>query len=78
MAEDARVILVKLAHRLGMAAIRWELEDLAFKFLEPEAYEALTRLVKQKRRERERQVVEMQRPLEEALEAAGTIEGVTA
>ena len=50
-----------LAHRLGMAAIRWELEDLAFKFLEPEAYEALAMQVKQKRRERERQVAEMQR-----------------
>jgi GTP pyrophosphokinase len=71
IAQETRDIYAPLAHRLGMAAIRWELEDLAFKFLEPEAYDALAKLVKQKRRERERQVVEMQRPLEEALQEAG-------
>ena len=82
MARDARVILVKLAdrlhniyaplaHRLGMAAIRWELEDLAFKYLEPEAYKALKKKVRQRRKERERQVLEMQAPLAEALAAAG-------
>jgi GTP pyrophosphokinase len=103
MAEDARVILVKLAdrlhnmrtlehlpphkqrriametreiygplaHRLGMAAIRWELEDLSFQFLEPEAHDELRRKVRQGRKERERQILEMQRPLEEALAEAG-------
>ena len=55
-------------HRLGMAAIRWELEDLCFKFLEPDAYEALIKLVKQRRKEREREILELQRPLQEALE----------
>ncbi|MHB1195152.1 MAG: RelA/SpoT family protein [Longimicrobiales bacterium] len=71
IAQETRDIYAPLAHRLGMAAIRWELEDLAFKFLEPEAYDALAKQVKQKRRERERQVAEMQRPLEEALHEAG-------
>ncbi|HSW28740.1 MAG TPA: HD domain-containing protein, partial [Longimicrobiales bacterium] len=71
IAQETRDIYAPLAHRLGMAAIRWELEDLAFKYLEPEAYEALAKQVKQKRRERERQVAEMQRPLEEALQEAG-------
>ncbi|GMV07596.1 MAG: GTP pyrophosphokinase [Gemmatimonadota bacterium] len=71
IAMETREIYAPLAHRLGMAAIRWELEDLAFKFLEPDAYETLTKLVKQRRKERERQVLEMQRPLEEALAAAG-------
>ena len=71
IAQETRDIYAPLAHRLGMAAIRWELEDLAFKFLEPEAYDELAKQVKQKRRERERQVAEMQRPLEEALREAG-------
>ncbi|MDA0328563.1 MAG: hypothetical protein O2958_06095 [Gemmatimonadetes bacterium] len=71
IALETREIYAPLAHRLGMAAIRWELEDLAFKFLEPDAYERPTKRVKQRRKEREREILEMQRPLEEALEAAG-------
>jgi guanosine-3',5'-bis(diphosphate) 3'-pyrophosphohydrolase len=71
IALETREIYAPLAHRLGMAAIRWELEDLSFKFLEPEAYEALTKQVRQRRKERERQILEMQRPLEEALADAG-------
>jgi GTP pyrophosphokinase len=70
IALETREIYAPLAHRLGMAAIRWELEDLAFKFLEPDAYEALGKKVRQRRKERERQILEMQRPLEEALDAA--------
>ena len=71
IARETREIYAPLAHRLGMAAIRWELEDLAFKYLEPEPFEALRKKVRQRRKERERQVLEMQRPLEEALAAAG-------
>ena len=71
IAIETREIYAPLAHRLGMAAIRWELEDLAFKFLEPEAYVDLAKKVRQRRRGREREIIEMQRPLEEALKAAG-------
>jgi GTP pyrophosphokinase len=71
IALETREIYAPLAHRLGMAAIRWELEDLAFKFLEPAAYETLTKKVRQRRRERDREIVELQRPLEKALEEAG-------
>ncbi|MDH5761332.1 MAG: bifunctional (p)ppGpp synthetase/guanosine-3',5'-bis(diphosphate) 3'-pyrophosphohydrolase, partial [Gemmatimonadota bacterium] len=71
IALETREIYAPLAHRLGMAAIRWEMEDQAFKFLEPEAYADLTKKVRQRRRERERQISELQRPLEEALREAG-------
>lgn len=71
IALETREIYAPLAHRLGMAAIRWELEDLAFKHLEPKAYKDLTKKVRQRRREREQQVLEMQGPLAEALKTAG-------
>ena len=70
IAVETREIYAPLAHRLGMAAIRWELEDLAFKFLEPEAYADLVKKIRQRRKAREREILEMQRPLEESLKAA--------
>ena len=77
IAQETREIYAPLAHRLGMAAIKWELEDLAFKFLDPDAYNQLRKLVRQRRRSRERQILEMQRPLEEALVEAGIPAEVT-
>ncbi len=77
IALETREIYAPLAHRLGMAALKWELEDLAFKFLEPEVYEDLTRNIQQSRKERERQILEMQRPLIEELKAAGVPAKVT-
>ncbi|GMR13278.1 MAG: bifunctional (p)ppGpp synthetase/guanosine-3',5'-bis(diphosphate) 3'-pyrophosphohydrolase [Gemmatimonadota bacterium] len=70
IAMETREIYAPLAHRLGMAQIRWELEDLSFRFLEPEEYDALTKRVRQRRKERERQILELKKPLEEALEDA--------
>lgn len=46
-------VFAPLAHRLGISNIKWELEDLAFRYLEPEKYYELVEKVKQKRRERE-------------------------
>ena len=71
IALETREIYAPLAHRLGMAAMRWELEDLAFKFLEPEDYTVLVKKLRQRRRVRERQILEMQDPLKEALGEAG-------
>ncbi len=77
IALETREIYAPLGHRLGMAALRWELEDLAFKFLEPEAYEDLREKIKQSRKERERHILEMQRPLIEELKQAGIPAKVT-
>tara|TARA_Y100001970_G_scaffold288851_1_gene417289 strand:+ start:12293 stop:14293 length:2001 start_codon:yes stop_codon:yes gene_type:complete len=71
IALETREIYAPLAHRLGMAGIRWELEDLAFKFLEPKDYAALVKKLRQRRRARESQILEMKDPLKEALEEAG-------
>ncbi len=77
IARETREIYAPLAHRLGMAAIKWELEDLAFKFLDPDAYAELRKLVRQRRRARERHILEMQRPLQDALAQAGIEANVT-
>ena len=77
IARETREIYAPLAHRLGMAAIKWELEDLAFKFLDPDAYANLRKLVRQRRRARERHVLELQRPLTDSLDGAGIPAEVT-
>ena len=71
IAQETRDIYGPLAHRLGMAKVKWELEDLAFKFLEPEAYKDLAAKVADKRKEREEQIEALRRPLEEELKKAG-------
>jgi GTP pyrophosphokinase len=71
IALETREIYAPLAHRLGMAQVRWELEDLAFKHLEPEAYRELAKKVAEKRKEREEQIEVLRKPLEEELRNAG-------
>jgi guanosine-3',5'-bis(diphosphate) 3'-pyrophosphohydrolase len=103
MAEDVRVILIKiadrlhnmrtlqylpdedrrrisretldvfapLAHRLGIAKLKWELEDLSLKYLDPEAYELLSRQIAQSRGERERYIEELTGPLLQRLKENG-------
>ena len=71
IAQETRDIYAPLAHRLGMARVKWELEDLTFKFLEPEAYRDLAAKVSEKRKEREEQIEALRRPLEDELRQAG-------
>ena len=52
-AKETLEIYTPLAHRLGMTKIKWELEDLCFKYLEPDTYETLSRSIKQKREQQE-------------------------
>lgn len=53
IAQETREIFAPLANRLGIGRIKWELEDLAFKYLEPEAYRQMQELVAEKRANRE-------------------------
>ena len=70
MARESLDIYAPLAHRLGIARIRWELEDLALKWLEPEAYRAIRKKIRLKRQEREAYIEEMRVPLQKILKEA--------
>ncbi len=53
IARETLDILAPLANRLGLGQLKWELEDLAFRFLEPELYRSIARQLEQRRAERE-------------------------
>ncbi len=55
-AEETLEIFAPLANRLGIHKIKWELEDLSFRFLEAEQYHALAEGISKKRQEREEQI----------------------
>jgi guanosine-3',5'-bis(diphosphate) 3'-pyrophosphohydrolase len=71
IAQETMDLYAPLAHRFGMAKMRWELEDLAFKYLEPDGYRSLARMVQAKRAEREAFIAQLRAPLERALRDAG-------
>jgi len=71
IALETREIYAPLAHRFGMAGVKAELEDLAFKFLEPDDYRGLSRQVRAKKVERERTIERLRAPLGDELREAG-------
>ncbi len=73
IAQETRDLYAPLAHRFGMAKMRWELEDLAFKHLEPDEYKGLAKLVATKRGEREALIAQMREPLERVVRDAGLL-----
>src|SRR5690242_8893047 len=70
-ARETLEIFAPLAHRLGIHAIKWELEDLAFATLHPRKYDEIKELVAQQRAERERYVTDAGKFLEEELKKVG-------
>jgi GTP diphosphokinase / guanosine-3',5'-bis(diphosphate) 3'-diphosphatase len=70
-ARETLEIYAPLAHRLGIHAIKWELEDLAFQRLHPRKYDEIKKLVSQQRAERERYVDEAGQFLREELAEVG-------
>ncbi|HXA42548.1 MAG TPA: bifunctional (p)ppGpp synthetase/guanosine-3',5'-bis(diphosphate) 3'-pyrophosphohydrolase [Candidatus Solibacter sp.] len=71
MARETMDIYAPLAHRLGIWQVKWELEDLAFSQIDPQAYAEIVSLVKGKRKEREAFVAEISEILERELERVG-------
>lgn len=71
IASEALHVFAPLANRLGIWQIKWELEDLAFRFLEPHTYKAIARLLDEKRTEREDHVERVRLALEQDLLAHG-------
>jgi GTP pyrophosphokinase len=56
LATEARAVLAPLANRLGVWQIKWELEDLAFRHLEPEEYRHIAAALNERRADRERYI----------------------
>ena len=71
IAEETREIYAPLAARLGITQIQWELEDLSFRYLEPQEYVRIAKNLDSKRSERERYVRRVEDQLMEALKVAG-------
>lgn len=71
IAEETRMIFAPLAHRLGIWRVKWELEDLAFRYLEPAAYFEIVEKLGKTRQERERDIEAARAMLAERLELAG-------
>lgn len=53
LAQETREIYAALANRLGVWQLKWELEDFAFRYLDPETYSGIAKALKEKRVERE-------------------------
>nr|WP_259720609.1 bifunctional (p)ppGpp synthetase/guanosine-3',5'-bis(diphosphate) 3'-pyrophosphohydrolase [Synechococcus sp. CS-1328] len=71
IARETREIYAPLANRLGIGRFKWELEDLAFKMLEPEAFRDMQQQVSTKRSEREQRLAVTVQLLRDRLAAAG-------
>lgn len=67
LALETRDIYAPLANRLGIGQIKWELEDLAFRYLEPEAYKNIAQLLHEKRLDREDYIQQVVDQIQEAL-----------
>jgi len=77
IAQETLDIYAPIAHRLGIARFKWELEDLAFKHLDPESYRMLVAKIAEKREERERAIEEVEGPLRALLAERGIAAEVT-
>jgi GTP pyrophosphokinase len=71
VAREALNVFAPLANRLGIWQLKWEMEDLAFRFLEPETYKLVASLLDEKRAGREEDVEQLRARLERDLKAQG-------
>jgi GTP pyrophosphokinase len=77
LARETLEVLAPLANRLGLGQLKWELEDLAFRFLEPDLYKSIARHLEERRVEREHFVQQAIARLRADLAAQGIVAEVT-
>ena len=71
LSQDVLHIFSPLANRLGIWQIKWEMEDLAFRLLEPQVYKQVAGLLEKKRAEREQEIEQLRQELQKLLLAQG-------
>ncbi|MFN8453175.1 MAG: GTP diphosphokinase [Anaerolineae bacterium] len=71
IAKETIEIFAPLANRLGIWQIKWELEDLAFRYLEPDIYKQIAHLVDERRINREQYIIKVAEKLKNELQARG-------
>lgn len=71
VAREVFDIYAPLAHRLGIGHIKWELEDLSFRYLEPDQYKQIARLLHERRLDREQYINTVMQQLRDELTATG-------
>jgi GTP diphosphokinase / guanosine-3',5'-bis(diphosphate) 3'-diphosphatase len=71
IALETREIFAPLANRLGIGRFKWELEDLSFKYLEPEAYRETQKLVAERRSDREERLTKVSEILRSRMDDTG-------
>lgn len=71
IALETREIFAPLANRLGIGTLKWELEDLAFKYLEPTEYREVQSYIAEKRGDREERIAKVTQTLKERLQKTG-------
>ncbi|MFV0678679.1 RelA/SpoT family protein [Ottowia sp.] len=69
--RESHEVFAPLANRLGIWQIKWEMEDLVFRFQEPEIYRQVAKLLEEKRVEREAALEQRRADIEHALQAQG-------
>jgi len=77
VAQETLDIYAPLANRLGVWQLKWELEDLSFRFIEPELYKRIASMLDERRAERERSIDEAIAALRRELAAAGIDAGIS-
>ena len=71
LASQTRAVLAPLANRLGVWSLKWELEDLAFRYLEPDDYRRIAQALAEKRIDREHYIESLCARIRQELHAAG-------